>query len=103
MRSWPQRHTHDQDSVSVASGERVRGAVGTHSAFRCTDRMLIFGERHLRAVLTKYAAHYNQHRPHRSLDLRAPADDADVIRLPVSRIERRQVLEGLINEYERAG
>jgi putative transposase len=69
----------------------------------CTDRMLIFGERHLRAVLTEYAAHYNRRRPHRSLDLRAPADGADVIRLPVGRIERRQVLGGLINEYERAG
>jgi putative transposase len=69
----------------------------------CTDRMLILGERHLRAVLTEYAAHYNRGRPHRSLDLRAPADGADVIRLPVGRIERRQVLGGLINEYERAG
>ena len=29
----------------------------------CTDRMLIAGPRHLRAVLDKYAAHYNQHRP----------------------------------------
>ncbi|HEV7933793.1 MAG TPA: integrase core domain-containing protein [Actinomadura sp.] len=69
----------------------------------CTDRMLIFGERHLRAVLNEYAAHYNRRRPHRSLDLRAPADGAEVIRLPVGRIERRQVLGGLINEYERAG
>jgi putative transposase len=69
----------------------------------CTDRMLIFGERRLRAVLTEYAAHYNRRRPHRSLDLRAPADSADVIRLPVGRIRRRQVLGGLINEYERAG
>ncbi|MGW0590081.1 integrase core domain-containing protein [Streptosporangium sp. NPDC002607] len=25
----------------------------------CTDRMIIFGERHLRTVLSKYAAHYN--------------------------------------------
>ena len=28
-----------------------------------TDRMLIFGERHLRAVLAGYAAHYNGHGP----------------------------------------
>jgi hypothetical protein len=65
--------------------------------------MLIFGERHLRVVLTEYAAHCNQHRPHRSLDLRAPADAADLLRLPVGWIERRRVLGGLINEYERAG
>jgi putative transposase len=69
----------------------------------CTDRMLIFGKQHLRAVLTEYAAHYNRSRPHRSLDLRAPAAGADVIGLPVGRIHRRQVLGGLINEYERAG
>ncbi|MFL6052347.1 MAG: integrase core domain-containing protein [Actinoallomurus sp.] len=68
----------------------------------CTDRMLIFGERHLRTVLGEYADHFNRHRPHRSLDLRAPTDDAEVIRLPVGRIERRQVLGGLINQYERA-
>jgi hypothetical protein len=46
----------------------------------CTDRMLILGGRHLRAVLTEYTAHYNRHRPHRSLDLRAPAGGADLIR-----------------------
>jgi hypothetical protein len=65
------------------------------------DRTLILGERHLRAVL--YAAHYNRHRPPRSPDLRAPADGADLIRLPVTRIERRQALPCLINEYERVG
>jgi putative transposase len=35
-----------------------------------TDRMLIFGERHLRRVLAEYAAHYNVQRPHRALQLR---------------------------------
>ena len=28
-----------------------------------TDRMLIFGERHLRTILVKYEAHYNGRRP----------------------------------------
>jgi putative transposase len=32
-----------------------------------TDQMLIFGERHLRAILAEYEAHYNGRRPHRSL------------------------------------
>jgi len=42
-----------------------------------TDRMLIAGPRHLRAVLDEYAVHYNEHRPHRARDLRPP--DAEVI------------------------
>ena len=37
-----------------------------------TDRMLIFGEHHLRQVLAVYAAHYNARRPHRALRLRPP-------------------------------
>ena len=37
-----------------------------------TDRMLIFGERHLRLVLANYEAHYNGRRPHRSRQLRPP-------------------------------
>jgi hypothetical protein len=70
----------------------------------CTDRLPIFGERHLRTVLNEYADHYNRHRPHRSLALRAPTNnDSDVIPLPTGRIERRHVLSGLINEYQRAG
>ncbi|MFF4625565.1 integrase core domain-containing protein [Nonomuraea jabiensis] len=70
----------------------------------CTDRLPIFGERHLRTVLDEYADHYNRHRPHRSPALRAPTnDESDVIPLPLGRIERRHVLGGLINKYQRAG
>ncbi|MGH3223252.1 MAG: integrase core domain-containing protein, partial [Streptosporangiaceae bacterium] len=71
-----------------------------------TDRMLIAGSRHLRAVLDEYAAHYNQHRPHRARDLRPPgaAEDspAAVTDLTTAKIRRRRVLGGLINEYDRA-
>jgi putative transposase len=40
-----------------------------------TDRMLIAGPRHLRSVLDEYAAHDNQHRPHRVRNLRPPDCD----------------------------
>ena len=42
-----------------------------------TDRMLIFGQRHLRTTLDQYAAHYNG-RPHRSRQLRPPRPDHPV-------------------------
>jgi putative transposase len=67
-----------------------------------TDRMLIFGQRHLRTILAQYAAHYNGRRPHRSRQLRPPRPDHPVADLSRKRIERRPVLGGLINEYERA-
>jgi len=67
-----------------------------------TDRMLIFGERHLRAVLAEYEAHYNGRRPHRSRQLRPPRPDHPVTDLSRERIRRRPVLGGLISEYERA-
>jgi transposase InsO family protein len=67
-----------------------------------TDRMLIFGQRHLRTILAQYAAHYNGRRPHRSRQLRPPRPDYPVADLSQERIQRRPVLGGLINEYQRA-
>ena len=67
-----------------------------------TDRMLIFGERHLRLVLAEFEAHYNGRRPHRSRQLHPPRPDHPVADLSLKRIQRRPVLGGLIHEYERA-
>jgi putative transposase len=67
-----------------------------------TDRMLIFGERHLRVVMAGYEAHYNGRRPHRSRQLHPPRPDHPAADLCQERIRRRSVLGGLINEYERA-
>ncbi|PKW18614.1 integrase core domain-containing protein [Saccharopolyspora spinosa] len=66
-----------------------------------TDRLLIFGERHLRAALTKYIRHYNGRRPHRAHELPPPRPSHPVADLDSEQIKRRPVLGGLINEYER--
>ncbi|MFJ9361487.1 integrase core domain-containing protein [Streptomyces mirabilis] len=62
----------------------------------CTDRLLIYNEQHLRRDL---AEHYNRGRPHRALQLRTPADNPDVIPFPAQRIQRHDILGGLIHEY----
>ena len=51
-----------------------------------TDRMLIFGERHLRQVLAQYEAHYNGRRPHRDRQLRPPVPDHAVADLSQVRV-----------------
>ena len=67
----------------------------------CLDHMLIFGEWHLRKLLAEYARHYNGHRPHQAMHqeppLREPGHAVDI----TARIERSQVLGGLISEYRR--
>jgi hypothetical protein len=68
----------------------------------CTDRMLIYGERHLRSVLSEFADHYNGHRPHQSRQQRPPDHHMPVAAPPGASVRRRRVLGGVINEYYRA-
>ena len=69
----------------------------------CLDRLLVFGRRHLEAVLTEYLSHYNGHRPHRSLDQRSPqpaaGEPASICALDPTMLRRADVLGGLIHEY----
>ena len=67
----------------------------------CTDRMLIYGEAHLRAVLRAYAGHYNGHRPHQSRQQRPPDHDEMAVVPLHAPVQRRKVLGGVINEYRR--
>jgi len=54
------------------------------------------------AARAGYASHYNTARPHRALRLRPPRSTSPVPELAQSRIRRRPILGGLINEYEAA-
>ena len=67
------------------------------------DRVLIVNEHHLRRVLTEYPRHYNAARPHRALGQLAPAQAGTrtpEINLAEHRVRRKQVLGGLIHEYQ---
>jgi hypothetical protein len=69
---------------------------------RADHRQLILGERHLRHVLAEYAALYNGHRPHQGLQQEFPLCQPGRVVDVTARIERRQVIGGLISEYRRA-
>ena len=71
----------------------------------CLDQLLIIGPRQLARVLGVYVEHYNRHRPHRSLGHIAPVPS--VPGEPrggsiLGGLRRRDLLEGLIHQYEYA-
>jgi putative transposase len=71
----------------------------------CLDRLLIFSRRQLEHVLRIYVQHYNEHRPHRALGLQAPDPRHEPLghgTASVTLIRRRDLLGGLIHEYEAA-
>jgi transposase InsO family protein len=64
----------------------------------CLDQVAIFGEMHLRRILSAYAAHYNQARTHLALQKDAPLHRAvqrsgDIVAIPI--------LAGLHHQYVR--
>jgi hypothetical protein len=65
---------------------------------RRPNHVLILGEWRLRNVLAEYARRYNGHWPHQGPPLRQPGHVVDI----TARIERRQILGGLISEYRKA-
>jgi len=65
----------------------------------CLDKLLVFGETHLRRVLLEYTTYFNCARPHQGLEQRCP--------IPITRpvktgpVKCRDVLGGVIHDYHR--
>jgi putative transposase len=100
-----------------AHAERWVGSVRRE----CLDQLLIIGGCHLHHVLATYTSHYNEHRPHRSLRQRPPLcklplvdeqampdkqampdEQAMLDVIDLGQIRRRDLLGGLIHEYQLA-
>jgi putative transposase len=114
---------HDRDSKFTASFDEVFRSEGIkviHTPIRapqanayaerfvrtiraeCLDWLLILGRRHLDRVLRAYGAHYNRKRPHRALAFHPPEPSTTFQSPNVGRIDRRDLLGGLIHEYHQA-
>jgi hypothetical protein len=97
------RHQHEVLHRQIG---RVRYQPGDRLWLAALSRLILRrrqGEYHLRRVLSEYLRHYNAARPHRALGQLAPAQVGtwpQEINLAEPRIRRKQVLGGLIHEYQ---
>ena len=67
----------------------------------CLDKMILFGERHVRHVVDEYIDHYNEERPHQGIGNRLITEPEE----PVPRdgpVLCRKRLGGLLRSYHRA-
>jgi hypothetical protein len=65
----------------------------------CLDHILIINEAHLRRMLKEFIDYYNCRRPHQGLDQQSPIPRGEPA--TTGKVERRQVLGGIINDYHR--
>jgi len=112
IRDRDAKFTRSFDAVFISEGARVistpiRAPKANAYAERWVrtvraevlDLTLVLGRRHLDCILSRYASHYNSHRPHRGIGLAPPeARGADPPAPASSEIHRREVLPG-VNEY----
>ena len=92
--------------ANLRIARRSKGGAGASYAERligsirreCLDHVVVFGERHLRHVLSCYIDYYNGARTHLPLGKDAPIHRAVQA---VGRIQARPVLGGLHHQYAR--
>jgi putative transposase len=95
------------DARARTERERADGALGRHRPPRMPRPAADPGRYQLEHVLRAYVTHYNAGRPHRALDLKPPdpmirPTNAAAATLCSLQVDRRDLLGGLIHEYELA-
>ena len=76
----------DQVLLTAWSNATCEQLVGTLRR-ELLDRVLIFSEQHLGAVLTDYQTHYNTARPHQGIAQRVPDDELDAAHTTVTDVD----------------
>ena len=66
----------------------------------CLDRIIILNQRHLTYTLRAYEQYFNQARPHQGIQQHIPCPPP--IRSTTGKVERRDLLGGVIHDYYRA-
>lgn len=84
--------------VANAFAERWIGSIRRE----LLDRTIIWNRRQLERLVADYIAHYNVHRPHRSLSQRSPTRAAEPASMATISPLRTTRCDGLINEYRNA-
>ncbi|MFL6225533.1 MAG: integrase core domain-containing protein [Actinomycetes bacterium] len=118
IRDRDSKFTRDFDAVFASEGiEIIKTPVRAPKANAFAERwvrtvraegldwLLIVGRGHLEQVLRIYVKHYNEHRPHRALGLEAPDPPAGLAVVGEDEsgwVRRRDLLGGLLHEYQRA-
>jgi putative transposase len=68
------------------------------------DRTIIWNQQQLEQLVVDYTDHYNEHRPHRSLDQRPPlaAETTPPVQGRHLQVVKSTRYNGIINEYQNA-
>jgi hypothetical protein len=85
-------------SVGFGSADRVAERWVRNIGHELLDRTLIWNQHQLQRLVIDYSRHYNEDRPHRSLDRRPPLATSPIVSLPHLRVMKSTRCDGL-NEY----